>query len=44
MDATAVRDEKNRSKTFFLGEMAKEGTFQIAGLNKRVRHTLSIYT
>ncbi len=26
-DATAVREEKNRSKTFFLGEMAKERTF-----------------
>jgi hypothetical protein len=26
MDATAVRDEKIRSKTFFRGEMAKERT------------------
>jgi hypothetical protein len=25
-DAIAVREEKNRSKTFFFGEMAKERT------------------
>jgi hypothetical protein len=36
-DATAVSEEKNRSKIFYFGEMAKERTSDGAYFKKNVR-------